>query len=66
MWVWCVFQNLLFSNLHENEKNRFSEILNFVAEKKKKKKVIQDTLFKHSDEIFYFDVVSLEIYTSNG
>ena len=43
-----------------------SEILKFVDEKKRTKNVFQDILFKYSDEIFYYDVVFLEIYTSNG
>ena len=53
---------------NEKEKTLFSEILKYVDKKKKKrtKNVFQDILFKHSDEIFYYDVVSLEIYTSNG
>ena len=71
MCVWCAFQSLLFSNLqNEKEKNCFSEILKFVDEKKKTKKknkiVFQDTLFEQSDEFFYYEIVSLEIYTSNG
>ena len=64
------FQSLLFLNLqNEKEINLFSEILKFVDEKKKQKKkkkrtkcVFQGILFNHSNEIFYYDVVSLEIY----